>query len=118
VTKSKPHHYHDWPRRDEVRATDPPPSGRHRSRKNRRRWCRGKVGVDHVLDVRVSRLAVYRTERGWPTPTCYRAEWWPTRWRCQHERYCVSCGKILDHTLGDDCPDLTTEVTWFRDRTT
>lgn len=104
----------DWddePRLDERRASAPDVP-RHRSRKNRRRWCRGKVGVEHVLDVRLSKhvTAPWRGD----VPACYRAEWWPTRWWCNHERYCVSCGKIVDPSLDEDCPDRVDEVTRFR----
>lgn len=91
-----------------------PETGRHRARKNRRRWCRGKVGVEHVLETRLSKFVAYRRARGWDHPTCYRAEWWPQRWWCNHERYCVNCGKILVVTLDDDCPDFTNVVTWLR----
>jgi hypothetical protein len=100
----------DWddePRLDERRAAAPDVP-RHRARKNRRRWCRGKVGVEHVLDVRVSRHLSALNRVGAP---CYRPEWWPRSWWCNHERYCTNCGKIIDASLDDQCPDFTTEVT-------
>lgn len=116
MTKGKPHYYHDWPRRDEVRDAQPV-EARHRARKNRRRWCRGKVGVEHVPETRLSRYAAYRRARtDGDVPECYRAEWWPSRWWCNHERYCVNCGKIVVVSLNDDCPDFTTEVTYLRRR--
>jgi hypothetical protein len=106
VTKSKPHHWYGWPRRDEVRATDLPPRPQ-RGRKNTRRWCRGKVGVPHQVEVRVSRHA-------YNDPPCYRVEWYTGCWFCNHERACTVCGKVIDITLGDDCPLFTTEVTRTR----
>lgn len=110
MTRGKPWFYHDWPRRDEARATDARPRPQ-RGRKNTRRWCRGKEGVEHVLDVRLNKYTVYRRERNLDRPTCYRTEWDLRRWWCAHERYCTVCGKIIDWSLNDDCPDLTTDVT-------
>lgn len=113
MTKAKDRHgYVDWPRRDDVRATDPPPRPQRR-RKNTRRWCRGKEGVEHVTEVRLSKDATYRAERGMPS-TCYRAEWYDRRWWCSHEEVCIKCGKIIRWTLDDDCPNFTTEVTYRR----
>jgi hypothetical protein len=95
--------------------------------KDRRRWCRGRDGTEHVVEVRLSRDALYLLQRhetvipGQPTPTqrrdgrpgsCYRTEWWPWQWLCRHQQVCVNCGKILVRSLGNDCPDFTTEVTW------
>lgn len=118
MTKAKSRRgYVDWPRRDETQATDARPRPQ-RGRKDTRRWCRGKVGVEHVVETRVNKHATYRVERGVGTPSCYRAEWWPSRWWCNHEVACVNCGKILVVSLEDDCPDRTDEVTVHRRRTT
>lgn len=104
----------DEPRRQEVRATEPRPRPQ-RARKNTRRWCRGKVGVDHVLATRLNKNVTYRNERGLDAPACYRAEWWKDHWWCNHEEYCVNCGKILVVSLNQACPDFTTEVTVTRE---
>lgn len=101
---------HDWPRRDEARVAQPEVP-RHRSRKNTRRWCRGKVGVEHDRATRVSRNVTYRLTRDPTSRVCYRPEWYPTSWWCNHEHYCTVCGKILRWSLGEDCPDFTVEVT-------
>ena len=81
---------------------------RHRSRKNTRRWCRGKIGVDHVLDVRLDRYGemLWRRDKA----PCYRPSWRPASWWCNHERYCTRCGKILDASLNDECSNYTIEV--------
>lgn len=102
-----------WRRDEERLDVDPTPRTPH-ARKNKRRWCRGKVGVEHVLAVRVSTWGQQLATR-WPDrKPCFRAEWWPSRWLCQHERYCVTCGKIIHHTLDVECPDFTLDVTRYR----
>ena len=103
------------PRRDEVRASgaDKPP---HRSRKDRRRWCRGKSGVEHTPEVRLSRASLYMATR-WPGRE--RCEWrhgWKRvdgkavpdcenwHWTCGHELGCSTCGKVLTPHLRMNCP--------------
>ena len=98
--------YGDEPRRDERNARDPEPRTRHRARKDRRRWCRGKIGVPHRPVVRLGKYAAFRTHLDKP---CYRATWYKRRWLCSHERNCEACGKILEHSLGDDCPDFVAD---------
>lgn len=97
-----------------VEPPDPPRVG-HR-RKNRRRWCRGKVGVDHVLSTpTVSNWGVYYQERdAHRRPPCFRPEWYPRGWICHHEVRCVACGKIMNRLRDNECPDFTAEVTRFR----
>lgn len=110
-------------RRDELRATarDEAP---HRSRKDRRRWCRGKVGVKHVTALRISAWATQRLRHFPDSPTTCRwvgqYHWRATavhgprvweqvgwRWQCLHEEHCTRCGKILRSLLGVECPDYT-----------
>lgn len=113
MTKAKDRRgYVDWPRRDVERATDARPTPQ-RGRKNTRRWCKGKVGVEHVTEVRLNKHATSPWRNG--TPPCYRADW-SKHWWCNHEEYCTRCGKTTRASLENDCPDYTTEVT--RHRTT
>jgi hypothetical protein len=102
--------------------TDAPPP--HRSKKDRRRWCRGKVGTEHVQVVRYQHQMVDwqrrqvdmgRVER----PLCGWSPMWrvenradgrwsvPVRWSwgCSHEIGCSVCGKRLEYLHGPDCPD-------------
>lgn len=95
-------------RLDEQRASAPETPA-HRSRKDRRRWCRGKVGVEHVTEVQAD-----HGRRGQHTPLCWRSEWMPRDWNCGHQEVCTNCGKIVRRTLGVDCPAFTRDVTWFR----
>lgn len=107
------------PRRDEVRASAPE-APRHRARKDRKRWCRGKVGVEHTPVWRYSKWGQYRRDRnpeyvmcGWDqrwlrnlsTNTCTRdGKWFYT---CSHEWGCSTCGKILNAYPGKLCPEFT-----------
>ncbi len=90
------------PKLDEARALAPE-TPQHRSRKNTRRWCRGKAGVEHQLAV------VKHAYIGPPEDrTCL---WWPwgkekyRTWHCCHVERCTECGKNLRHLVGRECPD-------------
>jgi hypothetical protein len=94
---------------------------RHRSRKNRRRWCRGKEGAEHAPAIRRSkRLRPLRCHWEEKSHWAYyllgdkvQATWEGTGnffYRCYHEDYCASCGKILSSHFGGigrgRCPDF------------
>lgn len=71
-----------------------------RQKRNTRRWCRGKVGVEHITEIRMRPHLTHITECGW----------WPYRqkhkldlWICREQEVCTACGKILQHSLGDAC---------------
>lgn len=99
----------EWnePRRDEALASAPEVP-RHRSRKDRKRWCRGKVGVEHVPET-VLRARRYVWSDG--GPACFRPEWNPERWHCWHRIRCASCGRTLRDGVGRECPDWSPEIT-------
>jgi len=73
--------------------------------KDRRRWCRGKAGIQHVV------VMVYRPYYG---HTCRIFEYTVRRpggrdkhvkrWTCSHQWACDNCGKVLDRVSRDDCP--------------
>lgn len=102
---------------DEQRAAAPE-EPKHRSRKDRRRWCRGKVGVEHVPEITLGRsfYLTSRSEQG--QPLCYRwPDFIPVRrlrldpyWACAHQQRCSECGRILRRNLGRDCPEYPTPV--------
>lgn len=116
----------DEPRLDERRASAPdvPKHGR---KKKTRRWCKGKVGVEHQVEIVLDeRTLSWRTHNG-DRPPCYRPDWvanstrasrspraWS--WLCSHVKRCSVCGKILEHYLGDECPVYTPEITVFKDQ--
>lgn len=120
--------YKGWdtkPKLDEARVLAPEaPPHSSRGRKNTRKWCRGKEGVEHKLETRVSKWGVSILTRfpesdyagcGWRQ----RSRWTitategrsygpiPGEWRynCNHEEYCTECGRIMKHQLrANDCP--------------
>jgi hypothetical protein len=110
------------PRISELRAYRPTDENqpRHTRRRPTRKWCKGKKGVEHTPAIRLDRyreslLRYPRIDRAghlqsnWPA--CGWMEWhWrrnkPWYYRCSHERYCSTCGKILTTRLqSTDCPD-------------
>lgn len=89
-------------RRDEAKA-NAPEAPRYRSRKDTKTWCRGKRGVPHQRELRISRWAVaMRGDRG---SACYPPPWDPSRWLCYHEIWCPVCGKTLKILISTECPD-------------
>lgn len=72
-------------------------------RKDRRRWCRGKVGTEHH-----TALSVWSVYAARGITECHQYQpgkrW--TRWICVEQERCTQCGKILRHTLGSDCSTL------------
>lgn len=109
---------------DEARIVAPEvPPHSSRGRKNVRKWCRGKEGVEHVLSKRLSKWGVSILQRypqslyagcGWKqrhrwVVTAETRDWLPIpnewKYNCNHEEYCTECGKIMKHTLrAADCP--------------
>lgn len=80
------------------------PAGQQR-RKKTGRWCKGKVGREHVTEVVVDhrrlREECYRfTYRSRVTGEEHRGFW-----SCRHIEICVNCGKHTRWSLGADCPD-------------
>lgn len=130
------HHYLDEPREPtrQERAATLPDTPKHRSRKDRRRWCGGHVGREHVPVIRLSKLAMWRRDRGYGATCQWQARYrwlrWGEpeeligrrgrhgttvisgyRWSCTHERGCERCGKILDPFLRDrECPDYAERI--------
>jgi hypothetical protein len=110
-----------------------PDVAKRRSHRDTRRWCRGKVGVEHVQVVRYQAAIIARG--GWAAtlpkgrreafewqvaaPPCRWSPLWkmerrrdgrwsvPIEWRwvCSHEIGCSACGKRLALMHGPDCPD-------------
>lgn len=92
-------------RRDEIEnKTESPKS----STKNRKKWCRGKEGVEHhFIKGVVKNRAGYRHEkcsfrdgyqRGKVEQNAY--------WSCVESEYCDQCGKIKRHYLDKDCTKI------------
>jgi len=99
----------EWERRrdDPVATWNRPRHGR--GQKDRRRWCRGKVGVEHkptvVLDSWLGRTCGLSKVGKWEQYRTYKS--WViigTEWRCHHIEQCINCGKKLRHLAGEECP--------------
>lgn len=111
------------PRLDEQKASAPDVP-KHHARKNKRRWCKGKVGVEHQLEIALDERTVEWRSNNHTRPACYRPDWaTKTRmherskfwsWMCSHIERCTVCGKIIEHALNDRCPDYTDEITVFK----
>lgn len=76
-----------------------------RRKKNTKRWCRGKAGVEHEPEF------VLRTNHLSRPVTCHWALYYvrgitpKPRWWCTHQERCSKCGKIVDHfPEGVRCP--------------
>lgn len=73
-------------------------------KKNTRRWCRGKPGVEHTPMIELDSGGQQRVRDG--KDACYQ---WPysswDRWVCRHHEICTTCGKILKRSFGIKCPD-------------
>ncbi|HEX9089802.1 MAG TPA: hypothetical protein VF867_20080 [Arthrobacter sp.] len=81
-------------------------------RKNTAKWCRGKVGVEHVTEIVINHN--YTNTRG--------CNWYPIyysfkrraegprdyRYWCKHSLRCTNCGKYTEIFLGvEQCPDAS-----------
>lgn len=79
-----------------------------RGRKNTKRWCRGKVGVEHALVFGYRSWTLSFNRAGQP-PCRPPSDWMQNRrvdeWICLHVLKCDECGKILRHLNDDECPD-------------
>jgi hypothetical protein len=95
------------PHADEVRHAQPETRS-HRARKDRKRWCRGKPGVEHTPEVVVAAAGWMRSAY---VKKCHRPPWKTTSgrplmvWICNHQEVCTGCGRILRAGFGKDCPD-------------
>lgn len=81
----------------------------HKKKKNTKKWCRGKVGREHVLHITKSNYGIkdkccnyapwsVRHKNGETTPL--------KKYLCWHQRSCQNCGKVLEWFLSEkECPD-------------
>ena len=59
------------------------------NRKDTRRWCRGKKGVEHTPETRIDKPSWWTDENGKE----YCHYWTLTRiWICRHQVVCTTCG--------------------------
>lgn len=87
---------------------------RHPGRKDKRRWCGGHVGREHVVSIQIPVNQPGFRGICRPTPEWYRRtrifrdrdrdEWW---W-CFHVHACDVCGKHMRSARANECPDRPT----------
>jgi hypothetical protein len=81
------------------RRTDQDPERKPKSKKDTKRWCKGKVGREHVGEI------VYNPM--WGNPVCGVSTWMKhsKRWSCHHMDACKNCGKRLRWSITlEECP--------------
>lgn len=101
----------DWDRRRDPELSQ---TARGHRRKDRRRWCRGKFGVEHERTY--GQLRNHWTAGrpcGWWRWESDNQPPWPawhhgggtccSFWQCAEQEYCARCGKVLRDLLGADC---------------
>lgn len=76
------------------------------ARKDTKRWCRGKAGVEHEPVISKRRGEPWST-RGCHPPDAWQLRVWPFRtWICVHDERCGNCGRVLRRYLtARECPD-------------
>ena len=76
------------------------PRGKHRSRKDTRKWCKGKKGREHVPVVQEDFRLNFECR------VLFRWRSGEEYWHCMHHKVCSVCGKILEPTLPrEECPN-------------
>lgn len=71
------------------------------SRKDRKRWCKGKEGREHDYQVQER-----PNEPNWREKRCQPRSWSPLYdwWICKHKLICQNCGRQEDITK-EQCPE-------------
>ena len=78
------------PPRD-VRRTDPEHPPKPPGRKDRAKWCRGKVGVEHDYVITIPANTWGWECREWTS--CLPSGWKHRHYACYHRWVCTRCGK-------------------------
>lgn len=124
------HSYDGWnagPKLDEARVLAPEAPTTHRARKDRRRFCRGKVGIEHVTAPVMSKWSIHFRLRHDADryPQHCRCDWFQHgTWQwvegerlrqfvgsgewyysCKHVHECRNCGKLLGNVRSRECPE-------------
>ena len=77
----------------------------HKKKKNTKKWCKGKVGREHVLHITKGNYGSF-SECKDPRWRIYGSEDFLERYLCWHQRSCKVCGKVLEWSLDkSECPD-------------
>lgn len=68
-----------------------------KKKKNTKKWCKGKVGVEHEPVIELNTKHMYGSNYG---KKCRPDVWWG----CYHHEVCKNCGKELK-LFFSSCPD-------------
>lgn len=105
--------YTEEPKPAWVAPPDPERVGH--ARKDRRRWCRGREGREHVLgEPELSHWGEQHMARTGHDVACFRPDWYVHYWICQHVIKCIVCGRVMRRGLNNECPIYTTEITRWK----
>jgi hypothetical protein len=94
---------------DERKDGDPIRIGYHQQTpytiKSRKKWCRGKTGVEHIPAPGYSSWVLRFTKKCRPVEPGDRSRLWSDGvWICLHEKICTKCDKHLGSVKPEDCP--------------
>ena len=89
--------------------TDPEPAKRPPGKKETKRWCKGKVGREHVRGLVFSAWAVARGKErcGWASRWNIHIRGYRLTWACRHREVCVNCGRVFREPWDlapEECP--------------
>ena len=79
-------------------------------RKSTAKWCKGKVGREHVTEIVVNHnysrpSCGWREIMGWRNGQRFHWKW---HYSCIHSRKCITCGKYTESYLDPgECPQFT-----------
>ena len=78
-------------------------------RKKTAKWCKGKVGVEHVTEIVVNHN-YSRPTCGWRPIYTRRTgivQIWRWHYSCIHSRKCTTCGKYVEYYIdAEECPQF------------
>jgi hypothetical protein len=81
-------------------------------RKSTAKWCKGKVGREHVTELVLNHsMLSFKKECGWRPIYTRRTgivQLWRWQYSCRHSVQCINCGKYTEYFLKPgQCPDFT-----------
>lgn len=100
----------NWGNDTAPRPQDAPVSERvrpQRSKKNTRKWCKGKVGVEHSVETVRHHYYSHHRQCHWWEFGVGRYGHTERSWICYHAERCTVCGKYVTNNLRFKCPDFS-----------
>ena len=77
-------------------------------RKKTAKWCKGKVGVEHVTEIVINHTMVHAVPCQWRPLYTRRTgivQVWKWHYSCLHSLQCTNCGKYVEYYLKpEQCP--------------